>query len=230
MTQALSAGRAAAPSSAAQADTSHLLQRLGGRRGLVDGALPPLVFVAVNALVGLVAGPAAAAQPLWWALAAAAGTAVVLIGLRVVQGQAANAALRGLAGLAVAAAVAAWTGQARDFFLPGIYVDAAYAVAFAASAVLGRPLVAYLYVALFRRHRDWRTDPRLRRLFTAATVGWTVIYALRVAATTYLYRADAPEFLALTKLLLGWPLTVLGVMATVAAVRRVGRSQAYVHK
>jgi hypothetical protein len=231
MTQALGAGRtAAAPSSAAQTDTSHLLQRLGGRRGLVEGALPPLVFVAVNALVGLLAGPAAAGQPLWWALAAAAGTTVVLIGSRVVQGQAVNAALRGLAGLAVAAAVAAWTGQARDFFLPGIYVDAAYAVAFAASAVLGHPLVAYLYVTLFRRHRDWRTDPRLRRLFTAATLGWAVIYALRVAATTYLYRADAPELLALTKLSLGWPLTVVGVMATVAAVRRVGRSPAYVHK
>ena len=201
-------------------ETSRLLSVIGGRRGLVDGALPPVVFVAVNALAGVATGPAARVQPLWWALGAAAGTATVLTVLRLVRGETVTAALRGIAGLAVAAGVAAWTGQARDFFLPGIYVDAAYAVGFAGSVLVGRPLVGYLYVALFRRHRDWRTHPRLRRLFALATLGWSAVYGLRVAATSYLYRTDEPELLALAKLLLGWPLTALAVVLTLAALRR----------
>lgn len=207
-------------------ETSRLLSVLGGRRGLVDGALPPVVFVAVNALAGLATGPVARVQPLWWALGAAAGTVTVLIVLRLVRGETVRAALRGLAGLAVAAGLAAWTGQARDFFLPGIYVDAAYAVGLAGSVLVGRPLVGYLYVALFRRHRDWRAHRRLRRLFTVATLGWAAVYGFRVAATSYLYRTDEAELLALAKLLLGWPLTALAVVLTLAALRRVAQDHA----
>lgn len=205
------------------ATASTLLDRLGGPRGLVDGALPPVVFAAANAATGLLTGPETTVPSLWWALAAAFGAAAVLIGLRVAQGQSMKAALSGLAGLAIAAGVAAWTGQARNFFLPGIYVDAAYAVAFTGSALVGRPLVGYLYVVLFQRHSDWRTSPRLRRLFTLATLGWAGVYALRFTATGYLYRVDAPELLAVAKVALGWPLTALAVVATLAALRRASR-------
>ena len=185
------------------------------------------MFVAVNALAGLATGPSARVQPLWWAVGAAAGTATVLIVVRLVRGETVRAALRGIAGLAVAAGVAAWTGQARDFFLPGIYVDAAYAVGLAGSVLVGRPLVGYLYVALFRRHRDWRAHRRLRLLFTVATLGWAGVYGLRVAATSYLYRTDEPDAsLALAKLLLGWPLTALAVVLTLAALRRVVQAHA----
>ena len=143
-----------------------------------------MVFVAVNALAGVATGPAARVQPLWWALGAAAGTATVLTVLRLVRGETVTAALRGIAGLAVAAGVAAWTGQARDFFLPGIYVDAAYAVGFAGSVLVGRPLVGYLYVALFRRHRDPGGPTPAATPVRPATLGWSAVYGLRVAATS----------------------------------------------
>jgi hypothetical protein len=71
------------------------------------------------------------------------------------------------------------SGDARAIFLPGIYVDAAYAVGCLASAVLGRPLVGTIYGVLFGQRRSWRADPRLRRLFTVATVGWSLVFALR---------------------------------------------------
>jgi len=40
----------AGPSTAG--DRARILELLGGRRGIVDGALPPLMFVAVNAVAG----------------------------------------------------------------------------------------------------------------------------------------------------------------------------------
>lgn len=191
------------------------LVALGGRRGLVDGAVPPIVFVAVNA----VAGTGGVAHALHLAVAAATVTALLVLAHRARRGESVKGGLRGLVGLAVAVAFAVWTGQARDFFLPGIYVDGVYGVAFAASAVVGRPLVGYLYATLFRAGPSWRGDRRLRRVLTAATYGWSLVFVLRTAVQAALYRADQPELLALAKLALGWPLTAVAVAATLAAIR-----------
>ena len=191
---------------------------LGGRRGLVDGALPPVVFVAANAISGM----AGVAHALHVAVVAAGATALVVLARRTLRGESVKGGLRGLAGLAVAVAFAVWTGQARDFFLPGIYVDAAYGVAFAASAVVGRPAVGYLYGALFRVGASWRADRRLRRVLVAATYGWSLVFVTRTAVQAVLYRADQPELLALAKLALGWPLTAAAIAATLAAVRWSG--------
>lgn len=195
------------------------LVALGGRRGLVDGAVPPIVFVAVNALAGL----GGSAHALYVAVVAAATTALAVLAHRARRGESLKGGVRGMAGLAVAVAFAAWTGQARDFFLPGIYVDAAYAAAFAGSAVVGRPAVGYLYAALFRTGSSWRGDRRLRRVLAAATYGWSLVFAVRTAVQAAFYRADQPELLALAKLALGWPLTAVAIAATLAAIRWSGR-------
>jgi hypothetical protein len=195
------------------------LVALGGRRGLVDGAVPPVVFVAVNAVAELTG----LAHALYVAVAASVATATVVLAHRARRGESLTAGLRGLAGLAVAVGLAAWTGQARDFFLPGIYVDAAYGVAFAASAAVGRPLVGYLYATLLRAGPAWRRDRRLRRVLVAATYGWSLVFGIRAAVQAAFYRSDQAELLALAKLALGWPLTVAAIAATLAAIRWSGR-------
>ena len=194
------------------------LVAFGGRRGLVDGALPPIVFVAANAIGEMVG----ATHALYLAMGAAAATALLVLARRTLRGESVKGGLRGLAGLAVAVVLAAWTGQARDFFLPGIYVDAVYGIAFAASAVVGRPAIGYLYGTLFRAGASWRGDRRLRRVLVVATYGWSLVFVVRAAAQGALYRADQPELLALAKVVLGWPLTAVAVAATLAAVRRAG--------
>ena len=204
-----------------------VLDRLGGRRGLIDGAVPPLVFVAANAVAGL-AGLQDRAELV--ASGAAVASAAGLGGVRVVEGRSVVGVLRGLAGLVVAVAVVLWTGQARDFFLPGIYVDAFYAAALAGSALVGHPAVGHAYAALFRVGRSWRDDRRLRRVMAMATWGWALVYVVRAAVQLALYRIDEPELLALAKLALGWPLTAVAVLLTLRAARRVrtdhGRSPA----
>lgn len=195
-----------------------VLDRLGGRRGLIDGAVPPLVFVAANAVAGL-AGLHERAVLV--ASGAAVATAAGLGGLRVVEGRSVAGVLRGLAGLVVAVAVVLWTGQARDFFLPGIYVDAFYAAALAGSALVGHPAVGHAYAALFGVGSSWRADRRLRRVMAMATWGWALVYVVRVAVQLALYRIDEPELLALAKLALGWPLTAVAVLLTLRAARRV---------
>jgi hypothetical protein len=192
-------------------DVSQVLGALGGPRGVAEGGLPPLVFVVANAVAG--------ARPTT-AIGAAGAAALVVVGLRLVRRETLRPVLGGLLGLAVAVTFAALSGDARDFFLPGIYVDAAYGMGFLASAVVGRPLVGTIYGVLFRQQRSWRADPRLRRLFTIATVGWSMVFALRAGVQGLLYAADEPGLLAAGKLALGWPLSVVGALLTLAAVSR----------
>ncbi len=200
--------------------TSEVLTRLGGWRGLVDGAVPPMIFVAANATAGLLGS---GDHALHVAAGAALLTAGALGAVRVAGGHTVSGVLRGLVGLALAVAVALWTGRARDFFLPGIYADAFYCVALLATALAGRPAVGYAYAALFRSARGWRTDQPLRRVLTVATLGWAGLYSVRAVTQLALYAADEPELLGLAKTALGWPLTALAVLWTLRAARRTSR-------
>lgn len=195
---------------------------IGGRRGVIDGALPPIVFVATNALSGLVTHRSTA---LTVAASASVGVAAVLVLLRLLRREPLKQAAQGLVGLSLAVGFAVWSGEARDFFLPGMYVDAVYGVAFAVSVLVGRPLVGVIYGLIFQTGKTWRRDRRLRRIFTIATMGWAAAYALRTVVQVLLYDADRPELLAVSKLVLGWPLTALVVGLTLGAVRRAQRGQ-----
>jgi hypothetical protein len=191
---------------------------VGGKRGAVDGGLPPLVFVVVNAVAGAhTTRPAALAS----AIGAAAVTGLAILALRLARREPLKQALGGLAGLSTAVAFAARSGEARGFFLPGILVDAAYGVVFAASAAIGRPLVGTIYHLLYGAQGQSRADKRLRRAFSIATIGWAMVFATRAGVQAFLYGEDRPGLLAVGKLLLGWPLTIVALVLTLAYLRRV---------
>jgi hypothetical protein len=194
-----------------------VIRYIGGRRGFVDGALPPVGFVAVNAIAStFMARPDA----LRTAIAAAVGTGLGLVALRLARREPLQQAVRGLVGLAIAAVFAARSGDARGFFLPGIYVDAAWAAVLATSIVAGRPLVGSVHAAVFGRGAGWRRDTRLRRAFAVVTLGWAGVYATRALVQAGFYTADEAGLLAASKLILGWPLTIAAVALTLKYVRR----------
>jgi hypothetical protein len=113
-------------------DRHLVLDQLGGWRGMIDATLPTVAFVVGNSLGGLVPG-------IW-----AAGVAAVLVFvLRLVRRESIQQAMSGLFAVAVAVAIAFYTGQARDFFVFGIVRNAAIALVLFASIALRRPLVGY---------------------------------------------------------------------------------------
>ena len=98
-------------------DRHLVLDQLGGWRGMLDATLPTMAFVVANSLAGLRAG-------IWAAL----GAAVLLFGLRLVRRESVQQAFSGVFGVAIAVAIAAASGQARDFFVPGLIRNAALGV------------------------------------------------------------------------------------------------------
>lgn len=194
-----------------------LVEALGGKRGLIDSGLPAVVFVFVNSVVQAFSERETALNA---ALVAAVVTGLAVIVLRLVRKETLQQAISGFLGLAIAVYFARRSGEARGFFLPGIFINVAYGTAFLASALIGRPIVGAIYAAVDGLDRRWREDARLRRVFAYASIGWALVFASRAAVQGTLYLMDRPGLLAAARLLMGWPLTIAAVALTVAYVKR----------
>jgi hypothetical protein len=194
-----------------------LVDALGGKRGLIDSGLPAVVFVLVNSVVQAFSTREAALNA---AMVSAIAVGVGVILLRLVRKETLQQAISGFLGLAIAVFFARRSGEARGFFLPGIFINIAYGLVFLGSALIGRPLVGAIYAAVDGLDKRWREDPRLRRVFALATAGWALVFAARAVVQGVLYAMDRPGLLAAAKLLMGWPLTIAAVALTVAYVKR----------
>jgi FtsH-binding integral membrane protein len=122
-------------------DRHLVLEQLGGWRGTIDASLPTVAFVVANAIGGLRAG-------VWAAL----GLALLVFLLRLVRRESVQQAISGLLAVGVAVAIAAGSGQARDFFVFGILRNAVLGVLLVGSVPLRRPLIGVLAEFLAPSH------------------------------------------------------------------------------
>lgn len=111
-----------------------MLAGFGGWTGMAISAAPTVVFVVVNTI-----------SSLRTAVIAALASALVLVLYRLARKQPIQQAANGLFGVVIAAAIAARTGQARGYFLIGIWSSFAYGAVFLGSMVVRRPLVGVIW-------------------------------------------------------------------------------------
>jgi hypothetical protein len=189
--------------------TPTLLEQLGGVWGLVASVVPVVVFIAVNPLAGL--------QPAIWA---SLGVALALGVWRLVRREALQPAVSGILGVAVCAFIAYRTGEARGFFLYGIWYSLVAGVALMVSVVMRRPLVGVLWSVLNGSGYGWRTDRRARFAFDVATVVWGVVLLARFVVQRYLYDLQQTDLLGVARLVMGLPLTAVAAVVTIWAIRR----------
>jgi len=142
-------------------DRQVVLEQLGGWRGMVDASLPTVAFVVGNIWGGLRAG-------VWAAL----GLALVVFALRLMRRESVQQAVSGLFAVGVAVAIAAASGQARDFFVFGILRNAVIGVVLVASIPVRWPLVGVFAEFLAPSHLGamaGHSFPGLRRRVVEAT-------------------------------------------------------------
>jgi hypothetical protein len=192
--------------------TPTLLDQLGGIGGLVASVVPVVVFVAVNPLGGLV--------PAIWA---SLGAAVALAGWRLARREAVQPAVSGILGVALCAFIAYRTGEARGFFLYGIWYSLIAGLALTVSVIVRRPLVGVLWSVLNGSGFGWRTNRRARFGFDMATMVWAVFLLARFAVQNHLYGLQQTEWLGVARLVMGLPLTALAALVTIWAIRRAAR-------
>lgn len=187
-----------------------LATAIGGVRGMIDSSLPAVVFVIANAIGGLRE-----------AVTSAIAVGVVIFVLRIVRHEPLTQAFYGFIAVAVAAFLAARTGKAQAFFLPGIALNAIYGTVGLVSLIVGRPIAGYVIAALDTRYEHWRNDRPLRRAAFLATLTWTAVFALRVVVQGLLYLAGSTGWLAVAKIGMGWPLWGIALAITLWLLRRV---------
>ncbi len=192
---------------------SKLQEGIGGWQGMVVAALPPLVFVLVNATAAL--------RP---AIISAIAAGVALTAYRIIRKQSTQQALSGLLGVAIAALIAARTGEARGYFLLGIWQSFLYAVPFAVSVLVRRPLVGVLWEFLDPtpggEGRPWHRRRGLLGAYTVASVIATAMFLSRGIVQATLYERDSTGWLAFARISMGYPLFIAAVAASWWVVRR----------
>ena len=190
--------------------SEQVAEQLGGWRGLVESSVPVVGFVIANVAIGL--------KP---AIVVASAIAVGLAVLRLAQRRPVRHAVNGLFGIGIGAIIALRSGEARDFYLPGIYYGMAIGVALVLSAVFRQPVVGWLWSVIANGGKsDWRSDPRLVRTFTWLTLLWGVVWLAKVGVQAGLYLADMETALGIARLALGYPPYALLLLITIWTVRR----------
>ncbi|WP_433710072.1 DUF3159 domain-containing protein [Nocardia sp. CA-084685] len=188
-----------------------LLEQLGGFSGLIYSTLPVLVFVPVNTFAGLTAA-------IWSAL----GVAAAILVWRLVRRSPIQPAISGFLGVGICAFIAYRMGEAKGFFLFGIYTSLVYAGVFLVSMLVRWPLVGVIWGVLNGHGTEWRSDRRVVRLYDLATTTWVIVFGTRYLVQSQLYDTDRTGWLAFARIAMGWPLTAVALAVTVWAVRRAG--------
>lgn len=202
-----------------RAQPTALASQIGGWRGVIESALPTVVFVIADQVASL-------RVAIW--TAALCGVAVFLY--RLLRRESPQQALGGLFALAVAVLFAARMGESRGFFLPGILFSVAYGLGFAISALARWPVIGVIWSLLDGSGTGWRDQPRLRRGFSQATWLWVGLFAARASVQGVLYVWDSSFWLGVSRVVMGLPLTAAAIGATLVIVQRARRAQALEEK
>lgn len=184
---------------------------LGGRRGALESALPSVVFVTVYVSTG---------SELGTALLAALVTAGALAAARVWRREKPVRVVGGLAAVALAAVVAARTGNAVDYFLPSLLANVASALVWAASILAGWPMLGVIVGFALGQKTRWRGDPALVRAYSRASWIWAVSFLVRAGVNLPLYLTDNIVGLGISRVLLGWPMVLLVIALSWAVIVR----------
>jgi len=176
-----------------------ILAAMGGKRGLLDSGLPPLIFLLAFNLTDDVRQ--------------AAIYSLVLPGLfviyRLFKRQQLQHALTGIIGVLICAWLASRTGQAEDFYLPGLLTNLIYGTAYLLSIALRFPVIGLVVGPLIGENLMWRKDPARRAVYIRATWIWVGLFAARLVVQYPLYVAENVTALGTARFIMGYPFFIL---------------------
>jgi hypothetical protein len=172
---------------------------LRDKRALVDTGTGPVAFALVFAIFGLRT-----------AAYVAIALGVLLAIERLLRGKTPVNALGGLLVTGISVAIALRTGKAETYFVPRALIQFGYAVVFAGSVVVRRPITGFLVAALFRADPGWWKLPPVKRAMTELTLAWAALFAFRAGVYAILIATGRVGWLAAASVAMGWP--VLGLL------------------
>ena len=193
---------------------AQLSKALGGRRGMLEAAVPTLAFTLIFVTT----------KRLELAIGVSVATAVMLLAVRLVQRSTPQFVLNSLVGIGIGAYFA-WRSargggdaneQALAYFVPGLVYNAGYATLMLFSTVVRWPLVGFMVGSVAGDPTEWHRDRQVVRLCRNLTWMLALPCVARVAVQLPIYLAgqaadDASPMVAalgVSKVVMGWPLQI----------------------
>ncbi|WP_260693915.1 DUF3159 domain-containing protein [Streptomyces sp. BHT-5-2] len=179
-----------------------LFEAFGGVRGLVETVLPGLLFVAIFTVD----------KDLHVSAIAALAVSLVLCAVRLVRRDTVKHAFSGVFGVAFGVVFAMMTGNAKDFYLPGMLYTLGLALAYIVTTLAGVPLIGLILGPVFKENLSWRTrNPGRKKAYAKASWAWGLILLGKCMILFPLYWwADTTQ--------LGWVLVALKIPPFLLAV------------
>jgi len=206
--------------------SEQISEQLGGVRGLIESSVPVLAFVVLNVLLGEAGLDLGKKTALYWAIGGSVGSALAIGVYRLTRKQPVRHAVNGLFGVAIGAFLAWRTGDAKNFYLPGILLTLGQVVVLIASVAVRRPIIGYVWGVLANGGKhDWFGNSRLFRTFQWLTLVWAASLFIRAGVQGWLYLADEANAIGVVRIVISWPIYAATFAFTAWAVHRVTSAQ-----
>jgi hypothetical protein len=193
---------------------AQLNKALGGKRGVVEGAVPTITFTICWI----------SSHDLRLSLYLGGGAAVALLAVRLLQRSTPQYVLNSLIGIGLAAYFALRSGKAEDAFLPGMMWTGAVTGMMLLSILTRWPFVGFLVGAANPEDPlAWRRDPAMVKV--CSRLSWLLLLpgVLKLSVQIPLYLSAQVGWLGVSKIALGWP-AYLGALGLAAVVLMRGNT------
>ncbi|MFE9661497.1 DUF3159 domain-containing protein [Streptomyces sp. NPDC005955] len=179
-----------------------LFEAFGGVRGMVETVVPGLLFVTIYTIN----------KDLHLSAIAALVVSVLMVVVRLVMKDTVKHAFSGVFGVAFGVVFAMMTGNAKDFYLPGMLYTLGLGLAYVITTLAGVPLMGLVLGPVFKENLSWRTrNPGRKKAYAKASYAWGGILLAKSAILFPLYWwADTTQ--------LGWVLVALKIPPFLLAV------------
>lgn len=186
-------------------DKDKVISALGGKRGLIDSGLPALVFLIVFNISG---------KNVNSAIYSAVALSIILTAIRLVKRETIQHAFSGLVGVAICALFSKRSGNAADFYLPGLYINIGYGLLYAIANLVRWPILGVMLGPILGENFMWRKDPARLAAYIKAGWLWVGMFSIRLVVQYPLYKSGNINALGTARLVMGYPLFIATAWAT----------------
>jgi hypothetical protein len=207
---------------------AQLSRALGGRRGMLEAAVPTLAFTVLFLVT----------KDLRVAVPVSVAAVLVLLVARLVHRSTVQFVLNSLVGIGIGAFFA-WRSargggnadeQALAYFLPGLIYNGGYGALMVLSNLVRWPVVGFMVGSVAGDPTEWHRDPQVVRLCRNLTWMLATPCLARLVVQLPIYLAgkaadDAGPMVAalgLSKIAMGWPLQILALAGMAWLLARNG--------
>lgn len=183
---------------------AQLAKALGGRRGIVESAVPTALFTVCFLI----------SHDIKLSLIISIAVTAGLLLIRLVQRSTPQFVFNALVGIGIGAFFAYRASQgggseedvARAVFTPGLIYNGVYAVVIVFTIVIGWPIIGFMVGSVTGDPTAWHDDRAMVRLCSQLTWVLAIPCVIRVAVQLPLWLDHQIGLLGASKIALGWPL------------------------